>query len=73
MCNLALISCDLARPSSFVTGAFPFLFNVWMVSSSSRRSFLVPTRMMGTPGAWWLISGNHLTATFSNDVGEVMA
>lgn len=27
--------------------------------SSSRRSSFVPTRMMGTPGAWWSISGYH--------------
>ena len=31
-----------------------------LASSASRRSNLVPTRMIGTPGAWWDISGYHL-------------
>lgn len=30
-----------------------------MVAGSSRKSSLVPTRMMGTLGAWWEISGSH--------------
>jgi len=43
-----------------------------MVSGSFRRSSFVPTRMKGTPGAWWLISGYHLVRMFSKDVGFVM-
>ena len=31
-----------------------------LASCASRRSSLVPTRIIGTPGAWWLISGYHL-------------
>lgn len=30
----------------------------------------MPTRMIGTPGAWWEISGHHLYLTFSNEAGE---
>lgn len=30
-----------------------------IVSGSSRKSSLVPTRMMGMLGAWWQISGYH--------------
>ena len=34
-------------------------------TGSSRRSILVPTRMIGTLGQWWLTSGYHLARTLS--------
>jgi hypothetical protein len=40
-------------------GANFFSFSFSMVSLSSRRSSLVPTRMMGVLGQWCRTSGNH--------------
>jgi hypothetical protein len=40
-------------------GAIRFSRNPWMVLGSSRKSSLVPTRMIGMFGAWWEISGYH--------------
>jgi hypothetical protein len=37
---------------SYVTGAILFSARLLMVSGSSRKSNLVPTRMMGMLGAW---------------------
>lgn len=31
---------------------------------------MAPTRMKGTPGAWCLISGNHLFLMLSKEDGE---
>ena len=43
-----------------------------MVSLSSLRSNLVPTRIFGVLGQWWLISGYHLARTFSNEAGLII-
>ena len=50
-------------------GASRFSFSFSMVSLSSLRSSLVPTRMMGTLGQWCRTSGYHLARTFSNEAG----
>ena len=42
-------------------GASFFSFSFSMVSFSSLRSSLVPTRMMGVEGQWWRTSGYHWT------------
>jgi hypothetical protein len=42
-----------------VMGAILFAASLSAVSLSSRMSSFVPTRMIGTLGAWWLISGYH--------------
>jgi hypothetical protein len=38
--------------------------------ASPRRSVLVPTKTMGTVGAWLRSSGIHFVHTLSNDVGH---
>lgn len=43
-----------------------------MVARSSLRSSLVPTRMIGTLGAWCSISGNHCGALVQIDLGHVV-
>ena len=53
----------------YVIGANLFSFSLSMVSLSSLRSSLVPTRMMGTCGQWCLTSGYHLALTFSKLAG----
>ena len=40
-------------------GASRFSLSFSVVSLSSRRSSLVPTKMMGVFGQWWLTSGYH--------------
>lgn len=42
------------------------------ISGSSRRSNLVPTRMMGVSGAWCVTSGHHLVLAFSKLDGLTM-
>merc|ERR1719261_915408 len=60
---------DMSIPSSKVIGVVGGLFSrsLATVFGSDRRSSLVPTRIMGTPGEWCLSSGYHLAFTFSND------
>jgi hypothetical protein len=55
----ALISLATMTACSYWMGAIFFWRSDSLVDSSSRRSSFVPTRMMGTPGAWWSISGYH--------------
>jgi hypothetical protein len=55
----ALISLATLIACSYWMGAIFFCLRLSLVPSSSRRSSLVPTRMMGTPGAWCSISGCH--------------
>jgi len=55
----ALISFAQDRAWSYDTGSILFWRSESIVAPSSRRSSLVPTRMMGMFGAWWSISGNH--------------
>jgi hypothetical protein len=55
----ALISLATLIACSYWMGAIFFCLRPSLVFSSSRRSSLVPTRMMGTPGAWCSISGCH--------------
>jgi hypothetical protein len=68
----ALISFALAIPCSNVTGANPFSLNRSLVSRSSLKSSLVPTRIIGLFGQWWLISGYHFEVTFSKEEGEMI-
>ena len=50
--------------------------NLWLslslliVSGSSRRSVLVPTKMTGVFGQWCFTSGYHFPFTFSCEAGE---
>lgn len=53
------ISLASARPCGYVMGDNFFSFSFSIVSLSSRRSSLVPTRMMGVLGQWCRTSGNH--------------
>ena len=55
----APISRAMARPWGYVIGDSFFSFSFSTVSLSSLRSNLVPTRMIGVLGQWWLTSGNH--------------
>lgn len=55
----ALISFATMTACSYCMGAIFFCLRLSLVASSSLKSSLVPTRMMGTPGAWWSISGYH--------------
>merc|ERR1719440_2243465 len=65
----APIVFDWSRPSSKVMGVEGGLFSrsFATVFGSLRRSSFVPTRIIGTPGAWCFSSGNHLAFTFSNE------
>lgn len=56
----ALISLATMTACSYCMGAIFFCLRLSLVASSSLRSSLVPTRIIGTPGAWWSISGYHL-------------
>lgn len=55
----ALISLATARACSYETGSIFLARRLSAVALSSRKSSLVPTRMMGTLGAWCSISGYH--------------
>ena len=55
----ARISLAMARPCGYVMGESFFSFSFSMVSLSSRRSSLVPTKMIGVFGQWCETSGNH--------------
>ena len=50
-------------------GANFFSLSFSIVSLSSLKSNLVPTRIIGVGGQWCLTSGYHLALTFSNDAG----
>ena len=62
----ALILLAIFMPCSRFTGLWPICASCESVSRSSRRSVLVPTRIMGTSLQWCRISGAHLTSTFSS-------
>ena len=55
----ALISLATMTACSYCIGDIFFCLRLSLVASSSLKSSLVPTRIMGTPGAWWSISGYH--------------
>jgi len=55
----ARISFATIKAWSYVTGSMRFCLKLSSVAGSSLKSSFVPTRMMGTEGAWWSISGNH--------------
>eukprot|EP01136_Pigoraptor_vietnamica_P037304 Opistho-1_new@105096 len=65
------ISLAMARPCVYAMGASFFSLSFSIASLSSRRSSLVPTRMMGVWGQWWLTSGCHFALTFSKEAGEM--
>ncbi len=55
----ALISFAMTSAWSYETGSIFFCLKLSRVAGSSLKSSFVPTRIMGTDGAWWSISGNH--------------
>ena len=57
------------RTCGYVIGANRLSLSFSMVSLSSLKSSLVPTRMMGVLGQWWLTSGYHFVRTFSYEAG----
>lgn len=57
------ISLAIASPWGYVMGVSFFSFSFSIVSLSSLRSNLVPTRMMGVLGQWCLTSGYHCIET----------
>lgn len=61
--SLLQISLAIASPWGYVIGLSFFSFSFSIVSLSSLRSSLVPTRMMGVLGQWCLTSGYHCKDT----------
>jgi hypothetical protein len=59
----ARMSLAITRAWSYETGSMRLARRLSSVAGSSLKSSLVPTRMMGTDGAWWSISGNHCIVT----------
>ena len=55
----AWISLQRWIPWGYVIGAILLSRRAETVLGSSRKSNLVPTRITGTLGAWWEISGYH--------------
>ncbi len=55
----ARISLATIKAWSYETGSIRFCLRLSSVAGSSLKSSFVPTRIMGTEGAWWSISGNH--------------
>lgn len=55
----ALISLATCTACSYCMGCILRWRSCSLTSGSSRKSSLVPTRMIGTPGAWCSISGYH--------------
>jgi len=66
----ALIFSAIVRPSSGLTGSCFIFANSFIVLLSFRKSFLFPTRMMGTFGQKCLTSGVHFSGMFSRESGE---
>src|SRR5690348_1335312 len=66
---MALICLARASPCPWEMGTCPWALSFSRVEASLRRSDLVPTRMRGTVGQKWVISGYHLEVTFSKDTG----
>ncbi|CAD0203287.1 unnamed protein product [Chrysodeixis includens] len=66
----ALIFSAIARPSCGFTGSCFILRSSLIVAGSLRRSFLLPTRMMGTLGQKCFTSGVHFSGMFSSESGE---
>jgi len=73
----ALISFAMIRAWSYDTGSIRFCLRLSNVAGSSLKSNFVPTRIIGTDGAWWSISGNHyamltLAYRFKNKGSDVL-
>ncbi len=68
----ALISLDTWSACSYDTGSILFCRSDSIVPRSSLKSSFVPTRMIGTFGAWCSISGNHFAFTLSKEGGLTM-
>merc|ERR1719268_248440 len=66
----ALIFSAIVLPSSGLTGSCFILPNSFIVLLSFLKSFLFPTRMMGTLGQKCLTSGVHFSGIFSKESGE---
>lgn len=69
---MAPILSAIARPSSFFTGSCFIFCSSLIVLGSFRRSFLFPTRMIGTFGQKCLTSGVHFSGMFSKLSGLSM-
>lgn len=67
----APISFCICKLWEYEMGAMCFWRSRAIVSGSSRRSSLVPTRIMGVLGAWWLISGYHYIISISDPLSIV--
>ena len=65
----ARISLATIKAWSYETGSIRFCLKLSSVAGSSLKSSFVPTRMMGTEGAWWSISGNHYDSEVSTCLG----
>ena len=71
---LNLIKNSLLQMTSVTDTISWFLsLSFWISPGSSLMSALVPTRMIGVSGQWWVTSGIHLELTLSKLVGLVMA
>ena len=68
-CRYKIGRSEKSLTCGYVMGANLFSFSFSMVSLSSLKSNLVPTKMIGTFGQWCRTSGYHLALTFSNDAG----
>ena len=66
----ALISFLTSLALSNEIGSIFFCRRVSLVAASSLRSNLVPTRMMGTFGAWCSISGYHWRSSQSRPIAN---
>nr|BAL70296.1 hypothetical protein [Meteorus pulchricornis] len=62
----------MARPSSGLTGSCFIFPSSLIVPGSLRKSFLFPTRIMGTFGQKCLTSGVHFSGMFSSESGLSM-
>lgn len=58
----AFTSFAIWSPCWYVIGWSFFSLSLLIVSGSSRRSSLVPTKIIGVFGQWCVTSGNHYTA-----------
>lgn len=63
----APICLAMSMPSSVEMGVWFFSRSLATVFASERRSSLVPTQMIGTPGQWCFSSGYHFCLVFSNE------
>ena len=66
----ARIRFPICCPSSYLTARWCVSFKRRLVIGSLRKSFLIPTRMIGNCGQKKRISGNHRSVIFSRLLGK---